>query len=171
MSGQKGKTSRAWTGAELKTLADIKKSGQTLKQSMHRLPGRTYIAAKTQIARLPGGKKKRGRASWVWLSMQRYLKATPGLTNRQLAEVVGCTRNGIQDSIRAEHGKRLYISDWCRSGTLWVAQYSLGCLPDVEKPAPRTAEETQAAQNASRRARTAMGRPFSSMISQLGAAA
>lgn len=165
------KTSRVWTGAELKTLADIKKSGQTLKQNMNRLPGRTYIAAKTQMARLPGGRKQRGRASWVWLSMQRYLRDTPGLTNRQLAEAVGCTRNGIQITIRILHGKSIYVSGWCRSGTLWVAQYSLGCLPDVEKPAPRTIEETQAAQNAARRARKAMSRPFSSLISQLGASA
>jgi hypothetical protein len=169
--GQKGKTSRQWTGTELAILKDIKKSGNTLKESMDRLPGRTYLAAKTQQSRLPGGKKKRGRASWVWATMQRVLKETPGLTNRQLAEVVGCTRNGIQSVLDVEHGKRVYVSDWCRSGTLWVAQYSLGSLPDVEKPLRRTKEETQAAQNASRRIRKASSNPFSSLILQLGAAA
>lgn len=171
MSGQKGKTSRPWTGAELKTLAEIKKSGRTLKQEMHRLPDRTYVAAKTQMARLPGGKKKRGRTSWVWATMKRVLEETPNLTNRQLAEIVGCTRNGIDTVLRVEHGKRVYISGWCRSGTLWVAQYSLGSLPDKEKPRRRTKEEAQEAQNAHRRMKNAGSRPFASLISQLGATA
>lgn len=147
------RTSKAWTPAERAILKSIKYSDRTVKEMTHLLPGRTLIAIKQQMARMPGDAKMRGRSSWVFSAMRRILLQTPGLTNRQLAETIGCTRNGIQDCVRSELGKRLYVSGWCRSGVLWVAQYSIGQMPDVPKPPRQTKLESYALQTAKRHAR------------------
>lgn len=164
---QAGKKSAQWTGAELKTLRDIKQSGRTIKESMHLLPGRTYIAIKQQMVRVPGGKKKRGRTGWVMPSLVRVLTETPKLTNRQLAQAIGCTRNSLDGVIRAELGKRIYVADWTRAGTLWAAQYALGNQPNAPKPPPRTREESYRAQKIARDAVKHSRNPFSVVIRQM----
>ncbi|MFM0101951.1 hypothetical protein PQR01_00185 [Paraburkholderia rhynchosiae] len=165
--GQAGKKSAVWTGAELKILMDIKQSGLTVKESMHLLPGRTYIAIKQQMVRLPGGTKKRGRTGWVFLAMQRVLTETPNLTNAQLAVAVGCTRNAICGVLNVELGKRIYIGDWTRAGSLWAAQYALGNRPNAPKPPPRTREESYQAQKIARDAIKRARNPFAVVIRQV----
>jgi hypothetical protein len=163
-----GQKSPQWTGEELKTLAAIKASGSTIKTCMGLLPGRTYLSIKQAMARLPGGRKKRGRASWVGEAIRMALEKTPGLTNLQLSRHIGATRNGIQYALKSEHGKSIRISGWVRSGTLWVAQYSVGTGPDAIKPAPRTKAENIVAERAARVRRRAANRPFDALISQIG---
>jgi len=167
MMGQAGKKSRKWTPAEAKILRDIKQSGRTVKESMHLLPGRTYIAIKEAMRDVPGGKKKRGRTSWVFLAMQRVLTETPNLTNAQLAKAIGCTRNAICGVLAAELGNRIYIADWTRSGSLWAAQYSLGNRPNAPKPPPRTREESYRAQKIAREVVKRAQNPFAVVIRQV----
>jgi hypothetical protein len=164
---QAGKKSAPWTGSELKILRDIKKSDRTIKESAHLLPERTLCAIKQAMCRVPGDKKARGRTGWVAPAMIRILTDTPNLTNRQLAEVIGCTRNALDSTIRAELGKRIYIADWTRAGTLWAAQYAIGNLPDAARPAPRTREESYHAQKIARDAIKRASNPFQVIIRQV----
>lgn len=165
--GQSGKKSAAWTGAELKILRDIKQSGRTVKESAYLLPGRTLCAVKQAMCRVSGDRKARGRTGWVIPSMIRILKETPNLTNRQLAEVIGCSRNSLDRAIRADLGKRIHIADWTRAGTLWAAQYAVGNRPDAPKPPPRTREESYRAQKIARDAVKRAQNPFAVVIRQV----
>lgn len=165
--GQAGKKSAAWTDAERKILRDIKHSGLTIKESMHLLPGRTLCAIKQAMCRVPGDKKARGRTGWVTPSMIRILTATPKLTNRQLAEAIGCTRNALDSVIRAEVGKRIYIAGWTRAGTLWAAQYAVGNKSNAPKPPPRTTEESYRAQKIARDAIKRASDPFAVVMRQV----
>lgn len=165
--GQSGKKSAAWTGAELKILRDIKQSGRTVKESAYLLPGRTFCAIKQAMCRVPGDRKARGRTGWVIPSMIRILTETPNLTNRQLAEAIGCTRNALDRAIRADLGKRIHIADWTRAGTLWAAQYAVGNRPDAPKPPPRTREERNRAEKIARDAIKRAQNPFAVVIRQV----
>jgi hypothetical protein len=167
MMGQAGKKSAAWTGAELKILRDIKQSGRTVKESAYLLPGRTFCAVKQAMCKVSGDRKARGRTGWVFLAMQRVLTETPNLTNAQLAKAIGCTRNAICGVLAAELGKRIYIGDWTRSGSLWAAQYAVGNRPDARKPPPRTREESYRAQKIAREAIKRAQNPFAVVIRQV----
>lgn len=155
------KSRARWTDAELKIVKDIKVSGRTIKDCQHLLPERTLCAIKQTMIRLPGGRKKRGKTGWVFGAMKRALTETPGLTNKQLAHVVGCTRRGIDGVVDVELGTRIYVSGWVRSGTLWTAKYSLGNLPNVPKPPLQSHEERCRKDRLAYRARRASGiNPF-----------
>jgi len=164
---QAGKKCAPWTGSELKILRDIKKSGRTIKESAHLLPERTLCAIKQAMCRVPGDKKARGRTGWVAPSMIRILTDTPNLTNRQLAEAIGCTRNALDSVIRAEIGRRIYVADWTRAGTLWAAQYAVGNRQNAPKPPPRTIEESYRAQKIARDAIKRARNPFAVVIRQV----
>jgi hypothetical protein len=160
-----GKRAPQWTGAELKIAREIKARGRdiTIKECQHLLPGRTLTAIKQAVARQPGGKKVRGRISWVWPAVKKLLEKSPGLTNREIAECIGCTRNGVLYVTSHAMGlkeKKVYISGW--SGN--APKYSLGNLQDVPKPPRRTKEEAQAIQTAQRRAKS---NPFGVAMNQI----
>ena len=156
-----------WTGPELKICREIKARGRemTIKECAHLLPGRTLTAIRQQVARQPGGKKTRGRASWVWPAIQRLLEETPGLTNRELSEAIGCTRNGVQYATdHAVSQKKMHVCGW--SGN--APKYALGDKPNVAKPTRQSREASYAIQKAKRRAKR---NPFEVAMRQITAEA
>jgi hypothetical protein len=62
------------------------------------------------------------------------------LSKKQAAEQLGIDQNATTRWINCLHAKPdnlIYISNWIKSGHIWVAQYSFGPdMPDVPKPKP-----------------------------------
>lgn len=88
MSGTK------WTDAEIAILSQIKKSGVSLKRSMHLLPGRTYKAAEV---------RSRGMRRHVVPATRRIQLAMQDgkeRTAREIAELVGLDRKSINEYMR-----------------------------------------------------------------------
>ncbi|WP_175980036.1 hypothetical protein [Caballeronia zhejiangensis] len=83
-----------WTKAEVAILAQIKKSGASLKNSMHLLPGRSYDAAE---ARARGMKRPAVPATRrIQLAMQDGKERTA----REIGELVGLDRKSVNEYMR-----------------------------------------------------------------------
>ncbi|BBP95947.1 hypothetical protein BSFA1_10760 [Burkholderia sp. SFA1] len=83
-----------WTEAEIAILAEIKRSGASLKNSMHLLPGRSYDAAegRSRGMKLPSITA----AGRIQLAMQDCKERTA----REIGELVGLDRKSVSEYMR-----------------------------------------------------------------------
>jgi len=86
-----------WSEAEVAVLADVAKTGVTLRSQMHRLPGRTHEAARTYAARIgiplsaarAWTKEERAILKRIWRSGEQIKIGMRQLPNRSYAAARG----------------------------------------------------------------------------------
>lgn len=164
---------KRYSEAEKKILREIKFGKKTVKEQMHRLPGRTLYGINNALTKMKG-KKDRGFSSWVWTAILSTLDETPNLTGTELSEEIGCTARQVVKLLvqnHAEANRSVHISGWsCRNGSP-ARKWSLGNLPDAPRPALKEAEEIRARACVLYRMRRAKNNPFAMTVNMLRAAA
>lgn len=125
---------------EKRVIREIKLSGRSVKSQMHRLPGRTFYGVQRAVCDLKG-KKTRGVGSWIWTSAVAILAREPNLTIIEISSRIGCTSRQVANLMNENHGQRVFISGWGRSGYSFTSQWSLGKEADVPRPPKQTEDE------------------------------
>lgn len=133
-----------WSDWERAILHDIWITPGSIKEQMHRLEGRSWMAIKHQARNegLParGGAMRCCKYSWCEEAIQNALKAGRPLTSLQIAEMTPASRQSITALLRKGHGTKYYIAGWTRTRAHgdWYPKWLLGCEEDVGKPKNKT---------------------------------
>jgi hypothetical protein len=138
---------KKWTGDEIEALRQIRASGKTVKNQLHLLPDRSFLAVRFAVAKVEETRKKRGQMSWVWPNIVHALEKNPGLTASEIQARLGTGYRQIIDLLverNQQEDKEVYVSSWKRARTLYVQQWSLGDFEDAVKPSRLTVEEVRA---------------------------
>lgn len=134
-----------WTPEENAILAEIWASPRTIKAGMHRLPNRTYDAARVHAEILGLGNKtpaQKGSRSPYFIKIARSIAANGPLTTLEISRILGVCRRTIQRILDDCHGTDFYIGDWKKVGSNHIAAaWMIGSLDDAPKPEPKTARE------------------------------
>lgn len=158
-----------WSEAEKRILREIKFGKKTVKEQLHRLPGRTLYGINNALGKMKG-KKDRGFSSWVWTAILSTLEETPDLTGAELGEAIGCTARQVVKLLvqnHAETNRSVHISGWAPRNGSPARKWSLGNLPDAPRPALKEAEEIRARERVLHRMHRAKHNPFSMTVNML----
>lgn len=157
-----------WSPEEDAILTEIYSNQQPAKHQMHRLPGRTYPAAKIRARRLGLEFKappNDGSLSWIKAAILKELERGIPMSDATLSVRIGASRAGMKPVIRRAHGVELKIADWERAGPhSWRPMWTLGNGPDAPKPLKKSA--AQACRDCREKKRREAGRydPFASLF-------
>ncbi|WP_143155728.1 MULTISPECIES: hypothetical protein [Burkholderia] len=148
-----------WPEREIEILKRIYASPRAIKESMHLLPGRSYVAAAAMAHRLgfpAKGKPLKGSTSVVFkLCVPVILEFGP-LTADELAIKTGQNAQTIREAMRRNHGRDSRIGGWKRTTPHhWAVQWAIGSDPDVPRPEALTKSEQNRAQAKRKKARKA----------------
>ncbi|MFL9904651.1 hypothetical protein PQR71_42100 [Paraburkholderia fungorum] len=126
--------------AEKRIIREIKLGGQSVKSQMHRLPGRTFWSVQKAVAMLKGT-KKRGVGSWIWAASISVLKEEPGLSAKDIADRIGCSKRQVNTLMGEHRGQGVFVSEWVMHRRTLCAKWSLGNQDDVPRPPKQSIEE------------------------------
>lgn len=134
-----------WPEREIEILKQIYASPRAIKENMHLLPGRSYVAAAAMARRLGiagKGKPMRGSTSLAFKICAPVIREFGPLTADELALKTGQNSQTIREAMRRNQGRDSRIAGWKRTTPFhWAAQWGLGGEPDVPRPRALTKSE------------------------------
>jgi hypothetical protein len=155
---------REWSAEEDAILRDLWFAPRSIKSGLHRLPNRSYDAAKLRAYRLDLGLKppsEKGTQSWVLRAIIKTLSNGIQMTSREIATETGADPGSIQNILARLRGVQFHISGWARVDSNHLSKrWALGPGEDAPKPPRRPALECHKAFRERRRIKKGLLNPF-----------